>query len=377
MMDQADNLRKAIEKLHPERAAGKMPEAAAEPMTAAAEPMPVAEQMPLVAPMTVAEQMPVTKPLPAAEPMPVAEQMPLVAPMTVAEQMPVTKPLPAAEPMTAAAEPMPVAEQMPARAFGPARVVAVASGRDGVGKAGVCANLALALADADDRVLVVDLRSFVVADKPIREMVRECGHGIGIISADAAREGLETGRAAAPGFEDFASLLAQSEEGRIGALLSGLPEIDEEYDFIIINAGPGMSESALAVSESADCTIVIATPEPAVFIDAYAFIKALAARCRETPVGLIVNKAENGAGAERILNKLWNVADKFLDLKIHKLGYILNDPLVVRSNKQRQPFFLHFSHNETANCLRGIRGRGMSGFFGEIMKRVNIQANVG
>ena len=275
------------------------------------------------------------------------------------------------------------------RGTGPPRVIAVTSGKGGAGKTSVSVNLALALCEKKYKTLIIDadiglanvevlfgiLPGYSLSDaanntKPLREIICGGPRGVKLISGGS-------------GVEE----LARMGESQTALFISELSELDDEFDIILIDTGAGISDTVLSMTVAADEAVIIITPEPTSLTDAYALIKAIALRDRNKPVRIIINKAENEAEAAGIMSKLAQVADKFLDLKIHKLGYILNDPLVVRSIKQQQPFILSSPYSRTSNRIREIalrlmdgaeleqfeKNRGLTGFLDRAAKFVNMQ----
>ena len=271
----------------------------------------------------------------------------------------------------------------------PARVITVTSGKGGVGKTSVSVNLALALSAMGYRPLLLDadvglanievlfgifpkfsLLDAIHNEKTIRQIITDCPGGVKLISGGS-------------GVEVFARL----SETQMTPIVAELAELDDEFDVIIIDTGAGISETVLGMAAAADEAIIVTTPDPTSVTDAYALIKAIVTRDREKTVRTIINKAESEYEAAEIMAKLAQVSIKFLDLKLQKLGYILNDPLIVRSVKQQQPFVLSAPHSQASKTIGAIaarlmentaymppeRGRGLSGFLGGIAKLINVQ----
>ena len=280
-------------------------------------------------------------------------------------------------------------EQLERRGIGPPRVIAVTSGKGGVGKTSFSVNLALALCEEKYKTLIIDadiglanvevlfgiLPGYSLSDavnntKSLREIICGGPRGVKLISGGS-------------GVDE----LARMGESQTALFISELSELDDEFDVILIDTGAGISETVLSMTVAADEVVIVITPEPTSLTDAYALIKAIVLRDRNKPVRIIINKADSGTEAAAIMSKLAQVADKFLELKIHKLGYILNDPLVVRSIKQQQPFILSSPYSQTSKRIREIalrlmegtelgqfeKSRGLSGFLDRIVKFVNIQ----
>ena len=278
----------------------------------------------------------------------------------------------------------------PARVDGnQARVITVTSGKGGVGKTSVSVNLALALAGMNKKPLIIDADaglsnvevlfgiipkySFLDVlnnEKTVREIICDGPNGVKLISGGSG-----------------ADVFARIADTHMTPFISELAVIDGEFDVIIIDTGAGISETVLNMAVAADDAVVITTPEPTSVTDAYTLIKAIVLRERGKSVRLIVNKADNEAEAADIMSRLEQVTGKFLDLKLQKLGYILNDPLVVKSVKQQLPFMLSAPQSPTSRRVAEIagrlmdgvsyspfpQGRGLSGFLNGIAKFVNIQ----
>ena len=275
------------------------------------------------------------------------------------------------------------------RNTGPARIYAVTSGKGGVGKTSVSVNLALALCEQRYKTLIIDadvglanvevlfgltpghsLMDSISGEKPIRDIICDGPYGIKLISGGS-------------GVEE----LARMDESRLAAFTAELSELDNDFDVIIIDTGAGISDTVLSIAVAADEAIVVITPEPTALTDAYAMIKAIVIRDRIKIMRIIINKAENDSEAGEVMSKLTQVSDKFLDLKLRKLGYILNDPLVVRSIKRQQPFLISSPYSQTSKSIREIalrlmdgntlastdKNRGLTGFLDRIAKFVNIQ----
>jgi flagellar biosynthesis protein FlhG len=281
------------------------------------------------------------------------------------------------------------AEPAPESARRPARVFTVTSGKGGVGKTNVSINLAIALSEMGHKVAIIDadfglanvevlfgiipkykLADAIHNDKSVREIICDGPRGVKFISGGS-------------GIDEIIRMDGE----QIGTLIAGLSDVDGDFDVIIIDTGAGLSETVLGMALAADEVVLVTTPEPTAVTDAYALIKTLAQRDRDKPIRLIVNRADNPAEAADIMNKLTLVSDRFLDLKLRKLGYILNDPLVVRSVKQQQPFIISFPRSPLARSIREIAqrlmereafsetgaGRGLSGFLSGMTRLLNMQ----
>jgi flagellar biosynthesis protein FlhG len=268
-------------------------------------------------------------------------------------------------------------------------VFAVTSGKGGVGKTNISANLAIALGEMGFRAAIIDadfglanvevlfgamprfkLADAVRGEKTIAQILCDGPAGVKFISGGT-------------GVEELVRL--DSEQA--AALIAGLSDVDGEFDAIIIDTGAGLSDTVQCMSLAADEVIVVATPEPTSVTDAYALIKLLSSRDREKALRLIVNRAETPGEADDIARKLAQVAARFLDVELRGLGYVLSDPAVVRSVKQQTPFLIGYPRSRASVCVRDIAarlmdggappgagdgGRGMSGFFSRMSRLLKV-----
>ena len=133
-----------------------------------------------------------------------------------------------------------------------------------------------------------------------------------------------------------------------------LGKLDEEADIILIDTGAGLSENVISFVHAAREVILVTTPEPTSITDAYALIKTITQKDKTKIIKVVVNRADNAAEAFNILDKLNIVTQKFLGVKLQKLGYILNDVCVVKAVKLQQPFVVSFNRSEASKNLNDI-----------------------
>ena len=228
-----------------------------------------------------------------------------------------------------------------------ARTLAVTSGKGGVGKTFVSANLAAALARRGERVLVLD------ADLGLAnlDVVLNLFPKITLHDVFTGKAKLEDAILPAPG--GFSVLLAGSglvEYSRLTAeireqLLKIIETVAPRFDRILLDTGAGISDVVLYAVSLADDVLVVATPEPTSLTDAYATIKVLATQQQRTKISLVVNQV-NRAGEGRVIRgQLQQVVDKFVapqlagpdpSLKLELLGEVPIDPSVREAVQKRQ-----------------------------------------
>jgi flagellar biosynthesis protein FlhG len=210
------------------------------------------------------------------------------------------------------------------------QVIAVSSGKGGVGKTNVVANLAIALTKLDKRVLILD------ADLSLGNLDILLGlvpqHTIEDVLA-----GTHTlDQIVVKGPADISVLPASSGVPHLTALTESqqlviqeqLEQLAGEMDVLLIDTGAGISPSVTFFASAADETLVVVSPEPTSLTDAYALIKVLARQYREHRFKILVNQAKSPREASEVFGKLDVAVDRFLHVAIELVGAIPYDDYV-------------------------------------------------
>jgi flagellar biosynthesis protein FlhG len=243
------------------------------------------------------------------------------------------------------------------------RVLAITSGKGGVGKTNITANLAIALSQAGMRVMIVDadlglanidvllglyprynLGHVISGQKSLKEIMIDGPEGIRIVPG-------------ASGLRD----MAQMEPNRRHALLTDLISLDGQSDLLLIDTGAGLSASVMDFVVSADETIVVTTPEPTAIADAYAMIKVIMQVNPDACVRLLVNQARSELEADQVAEQISSVARRFLNMHVDRLGYMLVDVAVQRAVRAQKPFVLLYPHSVAAECVKAAADRLVTG----------------
>ena len=240
----------------------------------------------------------------------------------------------------AAAEPTPSAARR-------GRIMAVTSGKGGVGKTFLSANLASALARRGKRVLVLD------ADLGLAnlDVVLNLFPKVTLHDVFTGKNTLEEAILHAPG--GFSVLLAGSglvEYSRLTPeireqLLQIIDTVAPRFDHIVLDTGAGISDVVLYAVSLADEVLVVATPEPTSMTDAYALIKVLATQQQRQEIRLVVNQVGRVGEGRVIRGQLQLVVDRFvtpllpagkLAPRLDLVGEVPLDPAVREAVKRRQ-----------------------------------------
>jgi len=232
-------------------------------------------------------------------------------------------------------------------------VIAVTSGKGGVGKTNVVANIAIALASMGHQVMVMDadlglanlhvllglspkynLKHVILGEKAIPEIAVKAPGGFVLLPASS---GVEELTALSPG--ERINLLTQFEQWT------------EPIDYLIIDTGAGINSNVMYFSSAAQIIIVVATPDPTSITDAYALMKVLSKNYGEKRFLLLANQVLSVTEGKRIHNQLSKVAERFLDISIDYLGQIPRDERVTTAIRRQQAVVQAFPNCPASNAF--------------------------
>ncbi len=243
-----------------------------------------------------------------------------------------------------------------------ARVIAVTSGKGGVGKTNVAVNLSIALAQREKKVIVADL-DIGLANADVLFGVQARAHMGRVLSGEvAALEALTKTPsgvlllAGASGVRHLSDL----EKTERDYLARCLRELEASADFLVIDTAAGISRSVIQFAAAADEAIVVTTPEPTAITDGYAVVKALSREKGSGRIRLVINLANDAAEASRVFERIQAVARRFLGVEIDYLGHILADEQVRKAVRRKRPFLLENSVSQASLGIRDLAERILS-----------------
>jgi len=219
----------------------------------------------------------------------------------------------------------------------PVRVITVASGKGGVGKTNVSANLAMSLTNMGKKVLLMDadlglgnvdvmlgvhpvhnLSHVISGERTLEEVIVEGPAGIKIIPASS-------------GVKNMAELTPEEHVG----LVRAFSEIGNELDVLLIDTAAGISDSVITFSRAAQEMLIVVCDEPASITDAYALMKVLNTEHGIQRFRILVNMVHSVQQGRELFGKLLKVTDKFLDVTLDFVGTVPFDDYL-RKSVQRQ-----------------------------------------
>lgn len=211
-----------------------------------------------------------------------------------------------------------------------ARVIAVASGKGGAGKTNVSVNLAVAFARLGGRTMLVDCDMGLANAAILLGMPSAWTIGDLLSGRCGVDDLLQRG----PGGLHFlpghsgtgsGSTLSAPERGR---LLEALKPYAARFDHIVIDTGGGIEASALALVAAADTPLIVLTPEPTSFVDAYAMVKALSVSHGTPSFEIVANMAPHDVAGRALFDKFRAIVTRFIDVDLVYAGAIPSDPFV-------------------------------------------------
>tara|TARA_R110001606_G_scaffold361754_7_gene515305 strand:- start:219005 stop:219880 length:876 start_codon:yes stop_codon:yes gene_type:complete len=232
----------------------------------------------------------------------------------------------------------------------PVKVIAVASGKGGVGKTNITVNLGVALATQGKQVLLLDadlglanidvmlglhpqynLQHVLNGSKTLAEIIVEGPAGLKIIPA-------------ASGVQKMAELSPAEHAGMIQAF----SEMDQHIDVLLIDSAAGIADSVVSFTRAAQEVIVVVCDEPASITDAYAFIKLLSREYKVDHFHIIANMCRTIQEGRELFNKISMVCDRFLEVNLDFMGIVPFDEDLRRAVKKQRAVVEYLPRSKSA-----------------------------
>ena len=243
-----------------------------------------------------------------------------------------------------------------AEAWANVRVIAITSGKGGVGKTNIAVNLAIALQRMGHRVLVIDadlgmanvdvllgaasrrhLLDLLHPEVALEDVIVETPHGIQYISGGS---GIEK----ALDYDHAEKALLQQK----------LADCAARADLIIVDTGAGLGRNVMDFILAADEVLLVTTPEPTSLTDAYAVMKAYSIYAVQKNLRLVINRVYEQKESREVVSKLRRAAEKFLHMPVECLGYVFEDTAVTKAVRRQTPLIEADPGSAAARCIEAL-----------------------
>lgn len=243
--------------------------------------------------------------------------------------------------------------QPPATATQRARVIAVTSGKGGVGKTSITANMAVALALGGKRVCIVDadtglaninivlglkpvhtLEDFLEGGMPIEEILMEGPRGIRVVPG-------------ASGIVAYADLSRHHQQ----SLLNGMQHLEQQFDYLLIDTAAGIADSVIQFVLAAERALLVVSPDPTSLTDAFALTRILKRNHYTGTLHVLVNMADSEAAARKIYQRFSQAVSKYIHVETDWFGHVAADRALVTAVRLQHPVVLVQPEAPASTCL--------------------------
>lgn len=237
-----------------------------------------------------------------------------------------------------------------------AKVIAVTSGKGGVGKSSISTNLALSLAALDNKVCLFDadaslaninillgirpkftLEHLFTGKKVLKDIIIDGPRGLKVIPG-------------ATGITEYAHFSKQQKE----ILLSTLDQLQKTFDYLIIDTAAGIGDDVLDFIRASQFSIVVITPEPTSLTDSFSLLKALKRTSFSKKTSVLVNMALDQAQSQQVYKRFKTAVEKYIEADIAYLGYVQVDETMISSVSLQCPAVLLNPESTASVCFKEI-----------------------
>jgi len=238
------------------------------------------------------------------------------------------------------------------------RIIAVCSGKGGVGKSSLALNLAVESSRRGLQVCVFD------ADTNLANLNIMTGLNPAYTLADYLNGKANLGQLLLDGPAGITLVPAASGISHLvhfspsqqARLVHAVTRLEQAYDLVLIDTSAGISPTVLGFMQAANELIVGITAEPTSLTDAFSLLKVQRSELVNLPIHVIVNKVSDSAQAKAIVTRFGRAVKKYLGLTAHALGYVVEDRNMTRAIMAQKPLCEAYPQSAASRCIHHIAG---------------------
>ncbi|WP_027857825.1 MinD/ParA family protein [Marinobacterium jannaschii] len=241
----------------------------------------------------------------------------------------------------------------------PVRVIAVTGGKGGVGKTNVSVNLALALSQTEQRVVLMDADlglanvDVLLGLKPSKTIADVLDGRCGLSEVMVPYNDFMSIVPASSGTQEMTALSVHEH----AELIHAFNDVADQMDVLVVDTAAGISDSVINFVRAAQEVLVVVCDEPTSITDAYALIKLLNRDYQMTRFRVLANMVRTEQEGRNMFSKLQTVTDRFLDVTLQYVGSIPYDESVRKAVQRQAAVLKAFPKSKAALAYRQLANK--------------------